>query len=84
MPRTRSLSACTALAVTALTLSAGLTVTVADFRTILGYAQQHHLARLTLWSANRDRPCTVGPADSCSGVSQSDWDCTRVFAAYTG
>ncbi|GAA3113886.1 chitinase [Streptomyces echinatus] len=60
------------------------TVTVADFRTILAYAQQHHLARLTFWSANRDRPCTGGPADSCSGVGQSDWDYTRVFAGYTG
>ncbi|MFF8593954.1 ricin-type beta-trefoil lectin domain protein [Streptomyces sp. NPDC015220] len=60
------------------------TVTVADFRTILGYAQQHHLARLTFWSANRDRPCTGGPADSCSGVSQQNWDYTRVFAGYTG
>ncbi|MEU7423129.1 lectin [Streptomyces sp. NPDC040750] len=60
------------------------TVTVNDFRTILAYAQQHHLARLTFWSANRDRPCTGGPADSCSGVSQSAWDYTRVFAAYTG
>ncbi|MEV6833011.1 lectin [Streptomyces sp. NPDC051133] len=60
------------------------TVTVNDFRTILAYAQTHHLARLTFWSANRDRPCTGGPADSCSGVAQSDWDYTRVFAAYTG
>lgn len=60
------------------------TVTVADFRTILAYAQQHHLARLTFWSANRDRPCTGGPADSCSGVGQSAWDYTRVFSAYTG
>ncbi|MFJ5028133.1 lectin [Streptomyces sp. NPDC088560] len=60
------------------------TVTVNDFRAILGYAQQHHLARLTFWSANRDRPCTGGPADSCSGVSQSDWDYTRVLAGYTG
>ncbi|MFJ6082237.1 lectin [Streptomyces sp. NPDC092369] len=60
------------------------TVTVADFRTILAYAQQHHLARLTFWSANRDRPCTGGPADSCSGVSQGNWDYTRVFSAYTG
>ncbi|MFE4669012.1 ricin-type beta-trefoil lectin domain protein [Streptomyces sp. NPDC056716] len=60
------------------------TVTVADFRTMLAHAQQHHLARLTFWSANRDRPCTGGPADSCSGVGQSDWDYTRVFAAYTG
>jgi len=60
------------------------TVTVADFRTILGYAQQHHLARLTFWSVNRDRPCTGGVADSCSGVSQQDWDYTRVFTQYTG
>ncbi|MFG2953887.1 ricin-type beta-trefoil lectin domain protein [Streptomyces sp. NPDC048291] len=60
------------------------TVTVNDFRTILAYAQQHHLARLTFWSANRDRPCTGGSADSCSGVSQSNWDYTRVFAGYTG
>uniref|UniRef100_UPI0035584E19 lectin n=1 Tax=Streptomyces corallincola TaxID=2851888 RepID=UPI0035584E19 len=60
------------------------TVTVNDFRTILGYAQQHHLARLTFWSVNRDRPCTSGVADSCSGVGQGDWDYTRVFAQYTG
>ncbi|MGQ4416214.1 lectin [Streptomyces sp. SAS_269] len=60
------------------------TVTVNDFRTILAYAQAHHLARLTFWSANRDRPCTGGPADSCSGVSQSAWDYTRVFVGYTG
>ncbi|WP_369251620.1 ricin-type beta-trefoil lectin domain protein [Streptomyces sp. R41] len=60
------------------------TVTVADFQTILGYAQQHHLARLTFWSVNRDRPCTSGVADSCSGVSQQDWDYTRVFTKYTG
>ncbi|MFJ3496977.1 ricin-type beta-trefoil lectin domain protein [Streptomyces sp. NPDC086091] len=60
------------------------TVTVADFRTILAYAQQHHLARLTFWSVNRDRPCTGGVADSCSGVSQGNWDYTRVFAQYTG
>ncbi len=60
------------------------TVTVADFRTILAYAQQRHLARLTFWSVNRDRPCTGGGADSCSGVAQQPWDFTRVLAAYTG
>ncbi|WP_082317537.1 ricin-type beta-trefoil lectin domain protein [Streptomyces sp. NRRL WC-3549] len=60
------------------------TVTVADFRTILGYAQQRHLARLTFWSVNRDRPCTGGGADTCSGVSQQPWDFTRVLAQYNG
>jgi hypothetical protein len=63
----------------------GETVTQNDFRTILGYAQQHHLARLTFWSADRDRPCTSGSsADSCSGIAQQDWDFTRIIAQYTG
>jgi hypothetical protein len=59
-------------------------VSLANFRTILSYAQQHHLARLTFWSTNRDRPCTGGGADACSGVSQQNWDYTRIFAAYSG
>ncbi len=62
------------------------TVTVANFATILSYAEQHHLARLTFWSVNRDRPCASGYPndDTCSGVSQNPWDFTRTFAAYTG
>jgi hypothetical protein len=60
------------------------TVTPNNFRTILGYAQQHHLARLTFWSVNRDRPCTGGPADSCSGVAQQNWEFTSIFAGYSG
>ncbi|GAA3204721.1 ricin-type beta-trefoil lectin domain protein [Dactylosporangium siamense] len=64
----------------------GETVTVADFRTMLAYAQQHHLARFTFWSANRDRPCTGGGTgdDTCSGVSQNAWDFTRIIAQYQG
>ena len=50
------------------------TVTVGDFQTMLSYAQQHHLARFTFWSTNRDRPCSGGGSDSCSGVSQQAWD----------
>ncbi|MDX6353457.1 MAG: hypothetical protein QOF98_360, partial [Streptomyces sp.] len=62
------------------------TVTLADFNTILAYAQTHHLARLTFWSANRDRPCAGAYPndDTCSGVSQAAWDFTRIFAKYTG
>ncbi|MGW7265024.1 ricin-type beta-trefoil lectin domain protein [Streptomyces sp. NPDC054842] len=62
------------------------TVTPADFQTILGYAQQHHLARLTFWSANRDRPCpgAYPNDDTCSGVAQTPWQFTSIFAKYTG
>lgn len=64
----------------------GETVTLNDFRSILGYAQSHHLARLTFWSTNRDRPCPSGYSnnDTCSGVSQGNWDFTRIFAQYGG
>ena len=62
------------------------TVTLNDFQTILNYAGLHHLARLTFWSVNRDRPCPAGYTgnDTCSGVSQQPWDFTRIFARYTG
>jgi chitinase len=61
------------------------TVSTGDFKTILSYAQTHHLARLTFWAVNRDRQCSSGGAgDSCSGVSQSAYAYTKIFAQYTG
>lgn len=62
------------------------TVTPANFETILSYAQLHHLARLTFWSVNRDRPCSGAYPndDTCSGVAQSAWQFTSIFARYTG
>ncbi len=61
-------------------------VTPQNFEAIRAYAQEHHLARLTYWSANRDRPCP-GPYpndDTCSGVDQEPWQFTKIFAGYTG
>ncbi|WP_406193877.1 chitinase [Kitasatospora sp. NBC_01560] len=64
---------------------AGETVTTADFRTILGYAQQHHLARFAFWSVNRDRACGSGAdADACSGVTQSPYEFTKIVVQYQG
>ncbi|MFF8918764.1 chitinase [Streptomyces sp. NPDC015032] len=63
----------------------GETVTTTDFRTILGYAQQHHIARYAFWSLNRDRACGFdGDADACSGVSQSPYDFTKIVVQYKG
>ncbi|MFE6055584.1 chitinase [Kitasatospora sp. NPDC056446] len=64
---------------------AGETVTTADFRTILGYAKQHHLARFSFWSVNRDRACGSGTdADACSGVAQSPYEFTKIVVQYQG
>ncbi|MFJ5974710.1 glycosyl hydrolase family 28 protein [Streptomyces sp. NPDC093060] len=63
----------------------GERVRLADFKTMLAYAQQHHIGRLTYWSVNRDRPCGSGTdGDSCSGVTQQPYDYLKVFAQYTG
>jgi hypothetical protein len=60
-------------------------VSITDFRNILSYAQTHHIARLTFWSLNRDRQCGSGlDPDACSGVTQAQFDYTKVFAQYTG
>ncbi|GHH72988.1 hypothetical protein GCM10018793_10910 [Streptomyces sulfonofaciens] len=61
-------------------------VTTDNFRTILDYAQQNHLARLSFWSVNRDRPCPgdYPNDDTCSGVDQDPWQFTKIFAGYTG
>lgn len=61
------------------------TVTVADFRTMVQYARQHQLPRLTYWVISRDRPCKPNPGpETCSGMAQQPWDYTRVIVGYHG
>ena len=61
-------------------------VTLADMQTITAYAQQHTIARLTFWSLNRDRQCpgAYPNDDTCSGVSQSAYQFTKIISAYKG
>ncbi len=58
-----------------------------DFQTVLSFAQSNHLARYTFWSVNRDRECS--PPDNngalsgtCSSVTQSSWDFTKIIAQF--
>jgi hypothetical protein len=62
------------------------TVTVEDFQTMLAFAQQKHLARLTFWSVNRDRSCAGADTtpDSCSGIAQQPLAFSDVIAQYHG
>lgn len=62
---------------------------LSDARELLGFAQSHHVARLSMWSLNRDQGC--GPnyanveivSDACSGVSQSAAAFTNTFARFS-
>jgi chitinase len=63
------------------------TVTLPDFETILAFAQRHHLARVSFWSVNRDRPCEGSNAaveEECGGIAQQPFAFTRVLAGYNG
>lgn len=62
-------------------------ITVQDFQQMRSYATEHHLARLSFWSVNRDRPCTAGESTTtswCSGIDQQPWDFTKTVAKYQG
>jgi chitinase len=60
------------------------TVSLEDFETILSFAQQNHLARLTFWAVNRDRPCegAENAGEDCSGISQLPYAFTDVIARF--
>jgi Ricin-type beta-trefoil lectin domain len=50
---------------------------------IRDWANSKGLTRLAFWSVNRDRPCPGGGVQStCSGISQNDWDFTRITAGF--
>lgn len=63
------------------------TVSTADLQQILSFATSEHLARLTFWAVNRDRPCGSGlatQAGDCSGIAQSPYAFTDLIARYAG
>ena len=62
----------------------GPVTTVSDARTLLGYAERKGLAFVRFWSVNRDNgDCDEGSLSStCSGVEQSDYAFTKLFAGY--
>ncbi|GLZ35906.1 chitinase [Lentzea sp. NBRC 105346] len=62
----------------------GETVTLANFKSIVSYANSKHLARVSFWAVNRDRGNCGGSSDSCSGISQGTYDFTKALTAFTG
>ena len=58
----------------------GEVVTPKDFRDVRVYAAQHHLARLSFWSLNRDGACSGKESlHTCSGVQQRRWEFADVL-----
>ena len=57
--------------------NAGEVVSVNDYRAIRDWARTVHLARLSFWALNRD-------CDNCAGVTQGQYEFTKITANYTG
>ncbi|MFI8961612.1 carbohydrate binding domain-containing protein [Streptomyces sp. NPDC053493] len=61
------------------------TTSPATWTQIRDWANSNHIARLAFWSVNRDRPCPGGGvAENCSGISQTEWQFTKITAGFTG
>jgi hypothetical protein len=57
--------------------------TPATWTQIRDWAKSKGMARLAFWAVNRDRPCPGGGVVSnCSGISQPDWEFTRITAGF--
>ncbi|MFI6500770.1 carbohydrate-binding protein [Nonomuraea typhae] len=55
----------------------------ATWTQIRDWAKSKGLTRLAYWAVNRDRPCPGGGVRSdCSGISQADWEFTRITAGF--
>ncbi|HEV2344770.1 MAG TPA: carbohydrate binding domain-containing protein [Actinocrinis sp.] len=63
----------------------GPVFTIADAQQLLSFAQANHIGRLAFWSEGRDNGgCSGGVSPTCSGISQSAFQFTSIFHAFTG
>ncbi|MFF4934875.1 cellulose binding domain-containing protein [Streptomyces griseofuscus] len=62
------------------------TFKVDDAAQLLDFAKSKGLAWISMWSANRDKPCPGGPMSStdnnCSSIAQDDFAFSKTFGAY--
>lgn len=68
---------------------AGQRFGVSAARGLRSFVLSHHMARVSMWSLNRDQPCSSNfPVDvlsnTCSGTSQSSLEFTRIFGQLAG
>ncbi|WP_433609163.1 carbohydrate binding domain-containing protein [Dactylosporangium sp. CA-139114] len=61
------------------------TFTVADANAVASWATQQGIAELSFWALQRDNGgCPGGAAsDTCSGIAQSTWQFSHIFAPFT-
>jgi chitinase len=63
----------------------GETFTLANAKTLVGFASKNGVGRLAFWSISRDQPCSGGGVSPvCSGLGGSKLDFTKAFTSFSG
>jgi hypothetical protein len=58
---------------------------LSDAQQLIAFATQNHLGELSFWAVTRDQPCANGGGlSTCTMISQSPYQFSTMFAAYTG
>jgi hypothetical protein len=56
-----------------------------DAQQLIAFAQQNHLGELGFWAVTRDAPCTNGGGlSTCTNITQTQYQFSKMFAAFTG
>ncbi|MFF7154357.1 cellulose binding domain-containing protein [Streptomyces sp. NPDC008139] len=56
----------------------------ADARQLVAFAQSKHLGMLSFWEEGRDANACTGATYKCTNISQTPYEFSKIFAAYTG
>ena len=58
---------------------------ISDAQQLITFAEQNHLAELAFWAVTRDQACANGGGlSTCTEITQSPYQFSTMFAAYTG
>ena len=57
---------------------------LADASKLVTFAEQKHLASLGFWEVGRDANACTGSLSTCTDVTQTPYEFSKLFAAYTG
>ena len=57
---------------------------LADASKLISFAEQNHLAELAFWEVTRDADACTGELSACTDITQTPYEFSKMFAAYTG
>jgi len=58
---------------------------LSDAHQLISFAEQNHLSELGFWAVTWDQPCTgSGGLSTCTEISQTPYQFSKLFAGYTG